>query len=212
MAHAFRFARRTLLGIRGMFDGLADRWLNIHTSDGEAIACSPGGSMGDGTHYAAVNYFALYWYLRAMPSISEDVIFDIGAGRGRLLCLLARRSVKKCVGVEIDASLVKLAIENIGSLRGRKAPVDVVLTDAASADYSDGTIFCLFNPFGSRTLRLVVDRIHATLAIRPRRVQILYINPAHEHVLLDTKWLSFCFRRRCVLSRSAASYWVSKGA
>jgi predicted RNA methylase len=186
--------------------------LNIHTTAMRSRHLADAARFHDGTPYDSVNYMGLWWYLYGVRTCADDVVFDIGSGTGRLLCLLAQRRVKRCVGVEISAQLADRMKQNARRLRGRIAPVEVVVADAAEVEYRDGTIYCLYNPFGSKTFGAVVAAIRRDVERAPRIVRLVYINPAHEYVLADSGWLRCVARRRTWLSRSAASYWTNSPA
>jgi precorrin-6B methylase 2 len=84
----------------------------------------------------------------------HDVVMDIGCGMGRVLCVFARRRLKKCIGIEFSGELAGIAERNARALRGRRAPIEIRIGDAAEADYTEGTIFWIYNPFGERTCML----------------------------------------------------------
>ncbi len=119
----------------------------------------------------------------------EDVFYDIGCGKGRVLCVVARRPIQRVVGIEISESLCEKARENVDRLRGGLCSIEVVCADACDASLIDGTIYFLYNPFGVDTMRHVIDRIHSTLANNPRNIKVVYYNALHTDVLLNAGWL-----------------------
>ena len=135
---------------------------------------------------------------------------DIGCGMGRVVCLFARAKIKKSIGVEISAELAKIARLNAQRLRGRKAVIEIIVADAAEADYSEGTIFFLLNPFGRETLEAVLDRIKPSVEAFPRHIQILYVNPFHEEVLKGCGWLKCVGVDQPLLFKTYASYWTNE--
>lgn len=144
----------------------------------------------DNAEYASINYWHMRKMLRVVKPGRDDVVFDLGSGAGRLVCLVARRHVKKCVGVEMSEEYCRIARQNALRLRSRKAPIEIICQDAAQTDLSTGTIYYLFNPFGAETLAAVISNIRASLHDRPRRVQLIYVNPVHEEVLRACGWLN----------------------
>jgi precorrin-6B methylase 2 len=142
----------------------------------------------------AYSYLKLWKYTNLLKPSREDIVFDIGCGVGRILCVFARRQIRKCVGIEISTEYAQRARQNAKRLKGRKAPIEILVTDAAEADYSEGTIYCLFNPFGTKTLQVVLEQIHESVKKYPRRIQLVYFNSAFETVLKSCGWLR-CYRR-----------------
>jgi cyclopropane fatty-acyl-phospholipid synthase-like methyltransferase len=134
-----------------------------------------------------------FWYIRKVVQLlalcPQDVVYDLGAGKGRFVCCAARAPVRKCVGVELVESLCEVARKNASSLRGRKAPIEIVRGDAAGADLSDGTVYFMFNPFGPETMRDTLSNIRSSLVNNPRQITIVYYNPQHESMFAMCPWL-----------------------
>lgn len=118
------------------------------------------------------------------------MFYDIGCGMGRVLCLVAREPVQKCVGIELLEPLCEIARKNALRLRGRKAPISVVCEDVTTADLSDGTIYFMFNPFGPETLRETFERIHRSIGENPRIVKIIYYHSKHKAAVEGLPWLT----------------------
>ena len=162
----------------------------------------------DSEPYETIWYPVLRRLLRPLHATPEDVVFDVGSGLGRPLFMFARRGVKRCIGIEASPTLAAASTANASRLRGKRAPIEIRRGDAAVADYSGGTIYCFFNPFGPETLRAALSRIHATVRESPRRVQIAYFNPFHNHVLATFGWLRPVRRTRPVLHTIVGTYWI----
>lgn len=173
---------------------LVDQVLNIDTVSPPTEAVKPQTRFGDTLQGDAYSYLKLWKYSNVLKPSREDVVFDIGCGAGRILCVIARRPVRKCVGIEVSTALAERARENARRLKGRKAPIEIVVADAAEADYSGGTIYCLFNPFGTKTLEAVLERIHQSVKRSPRRIRVAYFNAAFDNVMESCGWLK-CYRR-----------------
>ncbi len=198
----FRTARRTN-------ELLTDRWLNIHTCATSDQVPDAETTFGDPVEYDPLHYFLIWRCIRKLQPTPNDVVFDIGCGSARILCAFARQKLRHCIGIEYDPTLSKLARRNVIRLRGVKTPIEIRNVDAASADYSQGTIYCMYNPFGRDTMREVLARIRASLDVRPRRVQLVYFSPWHEDLLADADWLRCADRVSTRFSRIDTSYWVS---
>jgi SAM-dependent methyltransferase len=145
------------------------------------------------SHYQAANYLYLERIARLITRNAQQplVFYDIGCGKGRAVCVMARHTFGKVVGVDYQETLCKMARHNAQQLRGRVATVQIVRADAASLDYSDGHVFFFFNPFGPPTMRAVLESIERSLLRAPRPVTVIYYNAVHEAVLRDCPWLEF---------------------
>jgi SAM-dependent methyltransferase len=141
----------------------------------------------DGVKYEPTPYHVLPAILRHISS--DDVFVDLGCGKGRVpLFVATRRRLKKVVGIEIDPQLAQIARENMAKC-GPITPVSIVEADVLEVDLSEGSVFFLFNPFGEKTLRKVLENIRNSLRRHPRNIRILYLNPKHAHALDDAAWL-----------------------
>jgi SAM-dependent methyltransferase len=179
------------LGIRTRVAGPAQRW----RADGrrsEKAAEYPTALYADAVAYETPDY----WYVRkiartlADEGASNEVFFDLGSGKGRILCVMARWPYKKVMGIEMSADLCEAARANAHRMRRKRAPIEVLCADAATADLSTGTVFFLFNPFGRDTLRSVILNIERSLRNTPRQVRLVFYNPKHEDVLEACGWLT----------------------
>jgi precorrin-6B methylase 2 len=191
---------------RLIIDGCVERYFNIRT--GGSTSERARGHFRDSNHYEPLDYPFLFKCIRAMELKEDDVVYEIGCGMGRVVCVLARRRVARCVGIELSDELAARARQNVASMRGRKSPVDVHALDATFADYSDGTAFYIFNSFGPTTLAAVLDRIRDTLRQNPRLIRVLYVNPIHEDVLESARWLRRSRQLRSKWFRMQASLWT----
>ena len=143
----------------------------------------------DSSSYIALRYGRFRRIQKTLDFGPDDVAYDVGCGKGRLLCLMARHPVKKVVGIELDEDLSRIATRNAARLRGKRAPIEVVCDDACNASLKNGTIYIFYSPFGPETLKRVIDRIHETLIETPREIRIVYFNPKYEEVLSNSGWL-----------------------
>ncbi|MFZ2639456.1 MAG: class I SAM-dependent methyltransferase [Verrucomicrobiia bacterium] len=137
----------------------------------------------DAARYEAVPYWLLKRIVQVVKPCPEDVFFDIGCGKGRALAMFALCPIRKCVGVEIDPALAQVAERNAASLKGRVASIEIRTENAAETDYSSGTIYFMFNPFGAATLDAVLKQIRESLVKQPRKICVVYYNPLYLDVL-----------------------------
>src|SRR5687767_89885 len=74
----------------------------------------------------------------------EDVLYDIGPGLGLVTMLVAWLSGAKAKGVEYEPAYHRRAVELAELLR---IPAEYIRSDAREVDYSDGTVFYLYDTF-----------------------------------------------------------------
>lgn len=127
--------------------------------------------------YEPLTYDALEQLDARLSPEPEDVLYDLGCGKGRIVCWFARKTLKRCVGVEFDAHLSDEARANAASLAGRKTPIEIRTGDASLEDYSDATIITMYNPFGREVMQAVLEKLSVSLDLKPRRLQIIYAAP-----------------------------------
>jgi predicted RNA methylase len=163
----------------------------------------------DSARYEVPDYFYMRKVLQVLSPGPKDVVFDLGCGLGRFLCLAARRKVRKCVGIELRAQLCEAAQENARCLRGRHAPIEIRCEDAATADMSGGTIYYMYNPFGPTTMRDVLANMRASLSTNPRTIKIAYYNSIHEELFAASRWLEKYHAFR-VKSGMPVTFWRSQ--
>lgn len=177
-----------------LWRALNESWLGITTTEDTPVAGAPDQNRPTTRHadnyaYSTPDYLDLRRILGRARLAPADVFYDIGCGMGRVVCLAARHRVTKSVGIELNPGLAAVARCNAERLRGRRAPIEVRVADAVTADLGDGTIYYLFNPFGAETLRAVLANIERSLAARPRDVRFIYVNPQHADAFTDARWL-----------------------
>src|SRR5262245_13385365 len=203
-------ARACVLEARRLQNILIDRELGIRTVCPRGRTIVGPTTFDDPVYYEATDYALLGRYIKPLRLRRDDVIFEVGCGMGRTLCVLALMPVRKCVGIEVLPELSQRAVANARRLRGRRAEIEIRCCDAVFTDYSQGTVFWFNNPFGPDSLLSVMQQIEHSLQLRPRAIQIAYIYPRHEHVMRSFPWLRQVHREDPLLfTTSQGSYWTN---
>ena len=163
--------RRLLLSIEMRQDGR----LNINTSG--SLEHQVISNTDRNFYYEPTPYAALRKISKAVKLTSQDIICDLGCGKGRVLCWFARYPIKKCIGIDIDQELLRQSEINANQMAGRLAPIEIKLQDACEFDFTNVTILLMFNPFGPEVMKLVLKRLNDSIRQSPRPFKIVYINP-----------------------------------
>jgi predicted RNA methylase len=127
--------------------------------------------------YGTTSFNVVFAILDALSLTEDDVLVDLGCGMGRVVCCAALRGLRGVIGVEYESALAEIARQNADRLCGRHAPLTIVHGGAEDFDYSRGTIFYLYNPFGAEILGQVMTRLEKSLAHRSGPFRIVYMKP-----------------------------------
>jgi SAM-dependent methyltransferase len=195
--------------VRLLYNRAFDMAYGIDTSESLLPRLGGPSILRDQVKYVPVDYLVLFYVLGGLDLSPEDTFFDIGCGLGRAVLMAARRPIRQAIGVEYDAQLAQRAQENGRRVRGRRAPIEIRNVDATVTDYSEGTIFCMYNPFGERTMLMTLEKIRQSLEIRPRAIRIAYVNPVFANLLDSQDWLRRRGERRFpgLGDNARAVYW-----
>jgi SAM-dependent methyltransferase len=194
--------------LRIVMDHLIDKYWGIDTLAGTWAFSERTGKFEDATQNVPISYYNVFRFLGRTAFRPDDVFYDIGCGNGRVLCYVARKRVSKVIGVELSRAFADKAEANARKLRGRLSPIEVRCGDAVEMDYSDGTMFFFYNPFGSNTLQAVLANIQKTLNRHRRPICLMYHNPAHSSVFKAAGWIKYAGKRTDILSKQQMELWT----
>ena len=165
-----------------------DKKLNIETSD--HVFDASDSLYKDMSSYIPTPYDKIELLIKYLKLTPDDVLIDLGCGKGRFVLLAAVEKLKKVIGVELNKELIDTARNNLRTVRLElHAPVEFVHADIATFDAREGTIFFMYNPCGYRTTAKVTDNIRASLLAHPRRIRIVYYNPEYRYLFDEAPWL-----------------------
>ena len=98
----------------------------------------------------------------------QDVVYDLGSGLGRVVCLVALVSEACGIGVEFEPAYAAHAQRSARELGLARAAF--VNADARDVIYADGTVFFLYTPFKGAILQRVVELLRHEAGKRRIRV------------------------------------------
>lgn len=145
---------------------------------------------------------------KPVAPMDEYTFIDLGAGMGRALLLASTHPFRTVIGVELHATLARIARKNLLHWRteGRaRTTTRVACRDATEFPFPAGPcVAFLFNPFAGPVLRKLLGAWSRSFAKRPEELDILYVNNEQEHVLRRTPGLTRLFHGEVRRSRSDA--------
>lgn len=193
---------------RGLLAKLLDCYYRIQTESSEPFRLA--GLCKDGVRYQPTPYWLIRKIIKRIDLCEDDVVFDLGCGKGRVVAVFSRQKVHQVIGIEIDEGLAQVAARNANRVRGRRSPIRILCENAADANYEKGTVFFLFNPFGIETLEIVLSRIESSVVADPRSVRIVYYNPRHVELFRSTPWLDFTIWEKKLWLRKSKFVLIAK--
>lgn len=140
-------------------------------------------------YYGSTFYRRIFRILDALCLGASDTVVDLGCGKGRVACCASLYPVREVIGVEDVPELCTIAEKNLLRLRGKRTQARILHGRAEEFEYTKGTVIYMFHPFGPNTLTAVLSQIDKGLRANPRTIRIVYVNPVHEYVLKEAKWL-----------------------
>ncbi len=117
-------------------------------------------------HYLASPFEVIMEIISQLTA--EDVLYDLGAGLGKVTLSTAWLSPARARGVEMDPAYANAAMERAKTLNFARA--EMICSDARNVDYSEGTVFFFYDPFRGAILETVLSNIRQATAGRSIRV------------------------------------------
>ena len=139
--------------------------------------------------YGTNSYATTRKVLQSLALKEDDTFVDLGSGKGRVVCLASLSRVAQVIGVDDAQDMCALARENAARMKGRLSSITILQTQAQNFDYFSGTVFYMFNPFGPKTLKVILERMKVGVTTHPRTIRIVYATPANEELLRQSGWL-----------------------
>jgi SAM-dependent methyltransferase len=110
---------------------------------------------------------------------ADDVIVDVGCGKGRVLnWLLSNHRANRMIGIEIDPAICATTARRLRRFR----QITILCGDAVELLPADGTLFYLANPFDAAAIERFRDALITLRADSRRPTRILYSVAKELHV------------------------------
>lgn len=114
----------------------------------------------------------------------DDVLVDVGCGRGRVINWWLRAGLtNRIIGIELDATVAERTRRRLARHRN----VEIRTGDVLEALPEQGTLFYLFNPFNAEVVAAFAQRL-AAAGQAGRDIRVLYNNPKHLEPFRTDAW------------------------
>lgn len=129
------------------------------------------------------DYSAMPLIFRHITISPEDVLVDVGCGKGRVINYwLSQKLKNKIIGLELDPEIARRTAAQFS----RKRNVEIIEGDAISNLPQDGTVFYFYNPFEKEKVEQFEKRV-AEIS-KSKSVKVIYYNPKSINAFNDEKW------------------------
>ena len=113
---------------------------------------------------------------------NDDVLVDVGCGRGRVINHWLKLGLKnKIYGLEIDPSEATKTARRLQKWKN----VSIRCGNAIEILPGDATLVYLFNPFTETLMRAFSKRLLEMTTERKKRLTVIYYAPVHLDVFLE---------------------------
>ena len=154
-----------------------DKEFNIETSKRDA-------TKEDDHHraYEATPYDVLDLLAEEGVINRDDVLVDMGCGKGRAGFYLSNRIGCRVKGIEYSEELYQLALQNQQNLK-KKADTQFLCMNAENYEVQkEDNVFFFFNPFSIEILRSVIANIEKSYYENRREIKLIFYYPSMEYV------------------------------
>ena len=134
--------------------------------------------------YKATPARIIFSLIDQVPFSADDVLYDIGAGLGRIPLCVGLLTPAQAKGVEYEPTYCTFAEHRAECLKLSR--VTFLNLDARDASYTDGTVFFLYSPFTGKMLQDVLDRLRQEA--QTRRITVAAYGPCTRDIA-QQPWL-----------------------
>jgi 16S rRNA G966 N2-methylase RsmD len=123
---------------------------------------------------------------------NQDIILDIGCGKGSAMWAMLKFPFARVDGIELSKEISEIAIRNLTKLK--KQRWQIFNGDAIThKDYNAYSMLYLYHPFPKEIMRQVVANIHSSISGREQEMLVIYNNPVCHEVIVKNG--VFCKQR-----------------
>jgi SAM-dependent methyltransferase len=141
------------------------------------------------TVYEGASYYLLEHVLAQLQPSPDDMLADIGCGKGRAICVAAHYGFHQLRGIDFSEAFCARAFQNIQyTLSKLPHAVDATVTHADALEWPfppQLNYFFLFNPFGETVMRPFIQRIKDHALQTRRKITVVYLSPVYKALFLE---------------------------
>ncbi len=128
-------------------------------------------------------YSVLPIIFRLIKIRPEDVLVDVGCGKGRVINYwLSRRLRNKIIGLELDHKIAEQTAKHLSRWKN----VTIIPGNAIRNLPAEGSIFYFYNPFSKEVVKQFEEALASKYKNRP--ITIIYYNPKSIDVFCNKRW------------------------
>jgi SAM-dependent methyltransferase len=155
--------------------------------------------------YEPTPYSALEVLFEQYELKRNDRVVDYGCGKGRLNFYINYRFQSTVVGVEMNETFYKEAIENRKSYlkKARKSTDQVLFQCCLAEEYPvnpKDTRFYFFNPFSLQIFMIIINNILASVENVKREIEIILYYPSEDYIYFLDNHPSFQLKQEIRLT------------
>lgn len=132
-------------------------------------------------HYQGAAYSVILPLLQDLYStFPKHHFYDIGCGKGRVLCVAAHCGFRHLTGIELDKDLLDAAEKNVKRMPNKSDDLQISLQHLSALEYSyenRPALYFLFNPFDAQTLGKFIDQVRM---MNKQECCFVYLNPIYK--------------------------------
>lgn len=140
--------------------------------------------------YLASPAFATRHTLRRIRPSRQDVLVDLGSGKGQAVLVAAQLGFGRVIGVELSETLNTIARANLAKAKPRlpSPEIDLLTSDALEwAIPRDLSVVYMYSPFVGDLFAAMIRRIVSSFDEHPRPLLIVYGYPFEHNRLIATR-------------------------
>jgi SAM-dependent methyltransferase len=183
---ARRFARRADRRLQEGLQRSFERRLGVDTFGARGLS-EYGIAREDRVYHVASPAVTLRRTLERLNPGPDQVLADIGSGKGQAVLVAAQLPYRRVIGVELADGLTAAARANVERARDRLTCTDVRLVTADALAWEipeDLTVAYLYCPFLGDTFEAFVERLVESHDANPRPLHLVYAYPfEHNHLV-----------------------------
>lgn len=144
------------------------------------------GENKDHFHYQGASYFILEQLFEQLSKTYPTYrVIDIGCGKGRALFVAEHKGFNQLQGIDIDITLVDLAIENSSTYKFKRKESSFIFLEQDALKLSipnEACIYYLFNPFSDAVMKPFLQHL---IQNSKKDFILVYLNPKYEICLQE---------------------------